>query len=71
MLHGELHDLSDTGAGIRGDTTGLNVGDEVWLAVLYTMIYSVEYHCDIRHIEPGEGFGVKFKGKFKRCLMQK
>lgn len=70
ILHGELRDFSDTGAGISGETTGLEVGDEVSLAVLYAMVYSVEYQCEVRHIEPGQGFGVKFKGKFKRCLMQ-
>ena len=70
IIHGDLRDLSDTGAGVSGDTTGLQVGDEIWLEVLYAMIYSVKYHGEIRYINPEEGFGVKFKGKFERCLMQ-
>ena len=70
VLVGELGDVSDSGAGIRGDTTGLEVGDEVWLAVLYAMVYCVEYKCEVRHIEPGQGFGVKFKSKSKRCMMR-
>ncbi len=68
MLEGSLYDISDAGARVIGRTDGLEVGQEVWLAILYSLAYSVEYLCRIQRIESDECFGVRFKGQIKRCL---
>ncbi len=53
-------DLSAGGASITGPTTGLAVGDEVELTLLFPMNNDVRYRCEVRHITPEQGFGVKF-----------
>ncbi len=69
MLCGALTDLTDNGARVHGDTKGLEVGDEIFLEILFSLQYSVKHRCEIRHIQPGEYFGVQFTGQFERCLM--
>ncbi len=69
VLTGELLDFEDSHATIAGPTDPLTVGDEIWLALLFSYTFSIECLCEVTQVQPGESYSVAFKTKFKRCLM--
>jgi hypothetical protein len=64
MLDGSVFDLSERGAKIVGDTTGLTVGTEVNLMLLLPLDVKVGYGCRVKHIDPdGKSWGARFTSK--------
>jgi c-di-GMP-binding flagellar brake protein YcgR len=62
-LEGVVRDVSDGGVKIAGATTGLSVGDEVQLVLVLAGNQKVGCRCDVRHIELGETYGLKFRSQ--------
>ena len=68
LISGELRALCDLGAEVSGYTQGLQVGAKVSLTLMFSCQYSIEFLCEVCHIDPGMGYCVAFKPKCKRCL---
>ena len=60
VIQGMVKDLSPEGARIQGDPRGLAVGDQIELLFIFPLNHKIEYRCTVRHIAPGESYGVEF-----------
>ena len=60
ILTGAVKDMSCQGAAIVGETRGLDVGRRITVAFLLPAGGQVTYTCEVRHVEPGSGFGVRY-----------
>ncbi len=60
MLDGAVKDLSAAGAAITGETEGLGVGSLINVAFLFPAGRQITYACEVKHVEPGQGFGVLY-----------
>jgi hypothetical protein len=78
VLEGVVQDVSDGGAKILGDPTGLTVGDAIDVVVV-VQGEKVRFACEVRHLEPSlRSFGVHFRtgpqpvtespNKVRRCM---
>ncbi len=62
-LHGKVHDVSEGGARIDGETTGLSQGDQVDIIFLFPSGEKVKHNCQIRHVDSaGKYFGIEYHG---------
>ncbi len=58
---GVMQDLSDTGARVSGDATGLSTGDRIRLVLVVLSDQKVVYEAEVKHVDPaGEFYGVAF-----------
>ena len=62
VLEGVVVDMSDTGARVSGDTSGLSVGDDIRLVLVVLADQKVVYHAEVRHLDSQRRFfGIRFK----------
>ncbi len=67
VLEGFVTNVSDTGVKVSGHTAGLAVGEEVRLVLVIHPQQKVAYRCEVKHVNPSDGFyGLRFKSDPER-----
>ncbi len=63
-LEGIVQDLTDFGARVSGNTTGLSSGDQIRLVLVVQSDQKVTYQAEVRHVDTaGRSYGLVFTSR--------